>query len=62
MGWKLIDANVAFKSAVYKTIPKNVLNDESLIWTMAKEKGDKSLCYPVEDSIYEKKKMDELGL
>lgn len=61
-GWKVIDAEVAFIDPIYKRSPKNIPAGESLVWALAKEKGDSSLRYPAEDSIYEKDEMDRLGL
>ncbi|WP_253715821.1 polysaccharide deacetylase family protein [Bdellovibrio bacteriovorus] len=61
-GWKVIYAEEAFKDGVYKRTPKNIPAGESILWAIAKEKGDSSLRYPAEDSIYEKDEMDRLGL
>jgi peptidoglycan/xylan/chitin deacetylase (PgdA/CDA1 family) len=63
-GWKLIDAEEAFRDPVFSAKPKNVPAGESIIWALAKETGkfDKLLRYPGEDSEYEKDKMDQLGL
>ena len=58
----MIDAEVAFKDPIYKRSPKNIPVGKSLVWALAKEKGDSSLRYPAEDSIYEKDEMDRLGL
>jgi peptidoglycan/xylan/chitin deacetylase (PgdA/CDA1 family) len=63
-GWKLIDADEAFKDPVFSAEPKIVPAGESIIWALAKETGkfDKLLRYPGEDSEYEKAKMDQMGL
>jgi len=61
-GWNVVDANTAFEDPIYKSFPMNVPSGESLIWALAKDKGDTSLRYPAEDSRYEEKEMDELGL
>lgn len=61
-GWKVINAEVAFRDPTYKLAPKNIPAGESIIWALAKEKGDGSLRYPAEDSVYEKAEMDRLGL
>ncbi len=63
-GWKLIDAEEAFKDSVFKSNPEIVPAGESLIWALAKETGrfDKTLRYPAEDSEYEKAEMDKRGL
>jgi len=63
-GWKLIDAQEAFKDPVFQAAPKIVPAGESIIWALAKETGkfDNMLRYPGEDSEYEKAKMNKLGL
>jgi len=63
-GWKLIDAEEAFKDPVFAATPNIVPAGESIIWALAKETGkfDKLLRYPGEDSEYENAKMDKLGL
>jgi peptidoglycan-N-acetylglucosamine deacetylase len=63
-GWKVEDANEAFKDEIFNTQPNNVPAGESLIWAMAKESGqfENVLRYPAEDSKYEKEAMDKLGL
>ena len=63
-GWQLIDAEEAFTDPVFTAQPKVVPAGESLVWSLAKEKGTiaKSLRYPAEDSQYENARMDKLGL
>ena len=63
-GWKLISAEDAFSDKVYLSEPKIAPAGESLIWALAKESGrfESQLRYPGEDSVYEKPKMDALGL
>jgi peptidoglycan/xylan/chitin deacetylase (PgdA/CDA1 family) len=63
-GWKLIEAEQAFGDPVFSATPNIVPAGESVIWALAKETGkfDKLLRYPGEDSEYEKRKMDRLGL
>ena len=64
-GWEPIDAEAAFSSdSVFLAQPKVVPAGESIIWSMAKERGTiaKTLRYPAEDSQYENKRMDKLGL
>ena len=63
-GWEVIDAIEAYQDPIYKQIPNNEPAGESLIWALAKESGkfEDQLRYPAEDSRYEKKEMDELGL
>ncbi len=63
-GWQPIDAEEAFTDSVFLAQPKVVPAGESIIWSIAKENGTiaKSLRYPAEDSVYENKRMDKLGL
>lgn len=63
-GWKVIDAEDAYKDDIFKSEPKYIPAGESLIWALAKETGkyDSILRYPGEDGDYEKDRMDKLGL
>jgi peptidoglycan-N-acetylglucosamine deacetylase len=63
-GWKLIDAAEAFTDPVFAAEPKILPVGESILWALAKESGrfERELRYPAEDSVYEKPKMDKLGL
>ncbi len=63
-GWRIIDAEDAFKDKIFQSNPSNIPAGESLIWALAKESGkfEEVLRYPAEDSRYEKEKMDKLGL
>jgi len=63
-GWQPIDAEEAFTDPVFASKPNVVPAGESLIWSLAKEKGTiaKSLRYPAEDSSYEAARMKKLGL
>jgi peptidoglycan-N-acetylglucosamine deacetylase len=63
-GWQPIDAEDAFADPVFSAKPKVVPAGESIVWSLAKEKGTvaKSLRYPAEDSEYENARMDKLGL
>ena len=63
-GWQLIDAEQAFSDPVFAAKPKVLPAGESIIWSLAKEKGTiaKSLRYPAEDGDYENARMDKLGL
>ncbi len=63
-GWQLIDAEEAFADPVFVAEPNILPAGESIIWALAKQTGkfDKLLRYPAEDSVYEKPKMDKLGL
>ena len=63
-GWQPIDAEEAFVDPVFSAKPKIVPAGESIVWSLAKEKGTiaKSLRYPAEDGEYENARMDKLGL
>lgn len=63
-GWEVIDASEAFQDEVYSKEPDIVPAAGSLIWGLAKEskKYEESLRFPPESNIYEKDKMDKLGL
>ena len=63
-GWQWIDARRAFDDPVFKRQPQTLPAGESLVWALAKETGrfEDRLRYPGEDDVYEKPKMDSLGL
>ena len=63
-GWKLINAEDAFKDPAYSMSPKILPAGESLLWALAKESGkfESELRYPGEDGDYLKDEMDRLGL
>ncbi len=63
-GWQWIDASLAFEDPVFRSQPQTVPAGESLVWALAKETGrfEERLRYPGEDDVYEKPKMDALGL
>ncbi len=63
-GWQWIDASLAFEDPVFRSQPQTVPAGESLLWALAKETGrfEDRLRYPGEDDIYERPKMDALGL
>lgn len=63
-GWKVIDAEEAYKDEIFMSEPKYIPAGESLIWALAKDTGkyDSVLRYPGEDGDYEKERMDKLGL
>jgi len=63
-GWQWIDASLAFEDPVFRSQPRTVPAGESLVWALAKETGrfENRLRYPGEDDIYEKPKIDALGL
>jgi hypothetical protein len=63
-GWQLIDAEEAFMDPVFASKPKVLPAGESIVWSLAKEKGTiaKSLRYPAEDGAYENARMKKLRL
>jgi peptidoglycan/xylan/chitin deacetylase (PgdA/CDA1 family) len=63
-GWQPIDAEEAFKDAVFSAKPNVLPAGESIVWSLAKEKGTipMSLRYPAEDGEYENARMNKLGL
>jgi peptidoglycan-N-acetylglucosamine deacetylase len=60
--WKIVDAEYAYEDAIYKEQPKVLPAGESLVWSVAREKGRSGLRYPGEDEVYEKPEMDRRGL
>jgi peptidoglycan/xylan/chitin deacetylase (PgdA/CDA1 family) len=63
-GWQLIDAENAFTDPVFAAKPKVLPAGESIIWSIAKEKGTipMSQRYPAEDGDFEEARMNKLGL
>ena len=63
-GWQPVDAEEAFTDPVFTSKPNVLPAGESIVWSLAKEKGTipKSLRYPAEDGEYENARMNKLGL
>ena len=63
-GWQPIDAEEAFGDPVFAAKPKVLPSGQSIIWSLAKEKGilAKSARYPAEDGEHEAERMKKLGL
>ena len=63
-GWRLIDAEDAFTDPVFAAKPKVLPAGESIVWSVAKEKGTipMSQRYPAEDGDIEEARMNKLGL
>ena len=63
-GWQPINAEEAFTDSVFSATPNILPAGESIVWSLAKEKGTiaKSLRYPAEDGEYENARMNKLGL
>lgn len=61
-GWNVVDSKTAYEDPIYSLAPDVLPAGESLIWQIAKDRGDITLRYPGEDAPYEKPKLDKLGL
>ena len=61
-GWKVIDAARAFRDPIFAAEPRVLPAGESLLWSLAKAKGEADLRYPGEDAVYEKPILDAAGL
>ena len=63
-GWRIVDAEYAYRDEIYDRQPRILPAGESLIWALAKESGkfEKELRYPGEDDVYEIPRMDALKL
>lgn len=61
-GWRLIDANVAYQDSLFAMEPTQLPVGESLLWSLAKQRGYRNLRYPAESAKYEAPLMDRLGL
>ena len=61
-GWNIISPEEAYQDPVYSEKPDVLPAGESILWSIAKEKGMQGLRYPAEDGVYEKPILDALGL
>lgn len=63
-GWDVVDAAQAFEDPIFQSMPTQVPAGESLLWALAKQSGqyESRLRYPAEDEVYERARMDALGL
>jgi hypothetical protein len=63
-GWRIVNTSHAFRDPIFLRAPKTLPAGESLLWALAKETGkfEDILRYPGEDDVYEKPKLDRLGL
>jgi hypothetical protein len=61
-GWEVISAQEAYRDPIFDKSPHYA--GESLIYALAKDSGkfEDLLRYPAEDSRYEEKEMNDLGL
>lgn len=64
LGWKLVSPEEAFADPLFQLQPQTLPAGESLIWALAKQSGryEGRLRYPGEDGVYEREKLDRLGL
>jgi hypothetical protein len=60
-GWRIVDAKTAFEDPVFRMQPDVLPAGESLLWSLAKERGLPGLRYPAEDGDYEKPLLDAFG-
>jgi peptidoglycan-N-acetylglucosamine deacetylase len=58
-GWKIIDAELAYRDSFFLNLPTVVPAGESLVWALAKSSGrfESVLRYPAEDAMYEEEKL-----
>jgi hypothetical protein len=63
-GWTWVDADYAYEDPIFLKEPQTAPAGESLVWALAAETGKfkDRLRWPGEDDVYEKPKMDALGL
>jgi peptidoglycan/xylan/chitin deacetylase (PgdA/CDA1 family) len=63
-GWVIENYSTVIKDPIYNSLPASMPCEQSLIWSMARQKGkyEKILRYPGEDGAYEKDSMDKAGL
>lgn len=54
--------DIAFQDPVYGARPRVLPAGESILWSLAKERGLTQLRYPGEDDVYEKPLLDRLHL
>jgi peptidoglycan/xylan/chitin deacetylase (PgdA/CDA1 family) len=52
-GWKIVNADEAFRDPLYAATPAALPAGESIVWAIAKDAGSPGLRYPAEDDVYE---------
>lgn len=57
-GWSIISPQEAYADPVYARTIDVLPAGESILWSLAKQKGIEGLRYPAEDSVYEKDKLE----
>jgi hypothetical protein len=60
--WQLIDAAAAFEDPVYDQQPNTLPAGQSVIWGLARARGEEQLRFPGENESYEKPILDAAGL
>jgi len=61
-GWHFVAARAAFDDPLYAMQPTTLPAGESIIWSLAKERGVDGLRYPAEDAAYERPLLQRQGL
>jgi peptidoglycan/xylan/chitin deacetylase (PgdA/CDA1 family) len=61
-GWTLISPEEAFADPLYELRPTALPAGESLLWSLAKQRGVEGLRYPAEDDVYEQPILEAAGL
>jgi peptidoglycan-N-acetylglucosamine deacetylase len=61
-GWTLEPPQVAFSDPLYALQPDTLPAGESIVWSIAKSRGEAGLRYPAEDSVYEEPILRRLNL
>jgi peptidoglycan/xylan/chitin deacetylase (PgdA/CDA1 family) len=61
-GWTLQDPLQAFRDPLYDLQPDTLPAGESIVWSLAKSRGEAGLRYPAEDSVYEEPILRAQGL
>jgi peptidoglycan/xylan/chitin deacetylase (PgdA/CDA1 family) len=61
-GWRLTGAPEAFADPIFRYQPQVLPAGQSVLWSLAKEKGATDLRYPGETEVYEKARLDGAGL
>ena len=61
-GWQWIDTADAYTDPMYQQRPNILPAGESIIWSLAKQRGQAQLRYPAEDAPYEQDNLKRFGL
>ena len=61
-GWTIIAPAEAYQDPLYAMQPRVLPAGESILWSLAKQARLPKLRYPAEDDVWEKQKLDRLGL